>query len=136
MKTGHGARLPRKWELAIASLLQAPTLAEAAALVGISAKTLRQWLADLDFSRAYRQARVRIVETAIGRLQHLAGKAVDTLADLLNSSHTPTRARAALGILDAATKAIELGDLVSRVEALEANQNICQDQKQRIWSGS
>jgi hypothetical protein len=97
---------------------------------------LRQWLADLDFSRAYRQARVRIVETAIGRLQHLAGKAVDTLADLLNSSHTPTRARAALGILDAATKAIELGDLVSRVEALEANQNICQDQKQRIWSGS
>jgi hypothetical protein len=116
---GHGQKLSLKQEALIAALLTQPTHAEAATTVGVSEATLQRWLLLPAFQTAYRQARRSIVETAIGRLQQTAGKAVDTLERNLACGQAGNEIRAALGILDHATKAAELLDLVERVEELE-----------------
>ena len=43
---GHGAKIARKREDAIAALLTQPTVAAAAGVAGIGEKTLRRWLQD------------------------------------------------------------------------------------------
>ena len=65
-------KLNRKQEALIAALLTEPTHAAAAVKAGVSEATLHRWLRLADFQAAYRQARRRIVETAIGRLQQAA----------------------------------------------------------------
>ena len=77
--TGHGSKLPRKKELAIAALLDHPTVESAAAAVGVNEKTLRGWMSEPDFRDTYRQARRQLVEGAVGRIQAATGQAVDTL---------------------------------------------------------
>jgi hypothetical protein len=61
---GHGEKKGRKAELAIAALLAEPTVEAAAARAGVSAGTLKNWLADPAFRRAYRRARREVVEGA------------------------------------------------------------------------
>jgi hypothetical protein len=118
---GHGEKLARKKEQAIAALLTAPSITEAAAAAGVAEKTLRLWLLDRDFLAGFREARRQVVETAIARLQHASYKAVDALERNLNCGHPGSEIRAALGILDKAISAVELMDLAGRVEDLEAN---------------
>src|SRR5262245_40977488 len=118
--TGHGEKLTRKQESAIVALLAAPTIAAAARQLGVGEKTLRRWLQLPAFKDAYRAARRELVEGAVGQLQAAAGKAVETLVDLLGCSDDKTKARAALGIIDRAVKGSELGDALQRIEALEA----------------
>jgi hypothetical protein len=116
---GHGQKLNRKQEALIAALLTEPTHAGAATKAGVSEATLHRWLRLPAFQTAYRQARRGIVEAAIGRLQQTAGKAVDTLDRNLACGQAGNEIRAALSILDHAMKAVELLDLVERVEELE-----------------
>jgi hypothetical protein len=59
----HGEKLSRKKEQAIAALLARPTVQEAAAEVGISVRTLCEWLKHPVFKRAYGQARESIFRT-------------------------------------------------------------------------
>jgi len=72
-------KLNRKQEAVIAALLTEPTHAAAAATAGVSEATLHRWLLLPEFQAAYRKARRAAVESAIGRLQQRAGKAVETL---------------------------------------------------------
>jgi DNA-binding MurR/RpiR family transcriptional regulator len=119
---GHGEKLSRKEEQAIAALLSAPTLAEAAHTAGVSEPTLWRWLQREEFQTAYRQARQVVVQQAIARLQHVAGTAVETLYSVMQDADKPASARvsAARAVLDLALKATELEDLAARVAALEA----------------
>lgn len=110
---------PRKREQAIVALLSEPTHAAAAARAGIAEATLQRWLKRPDFLAAYRQARRRIVETALGRLQQVTGKAVDALERNLSCGHAAIEVRAALGILEHSARAVELADLMQRIEVLE-----------------
>jgi hypothetical protein len=112
-------KLNRKQETLIAALLTEPTHAAAATKAGVSEATLHRWLRLPEFQTAYRQARRSIVETAIGRLQQTTGKAVEALERNLACGHPGNEIRAALGILDHAVKAVELLDVVERVEELE-----------------
>jgi len=76
---GHGQKLTRKQEGAIAALLAEPTHAAASVVAGVAESTLHRWLQLPDFLRAYRQARRRVVEHAVGRLQRVTNRAVDAL---------------------------------------------------------
>jgi transposase-like protein len=116
---GHGEKLSRKKNAAIAALLTQPTITAAAKDVGIDESTLRRWLKEPTFKREFRAAREDVVETAVGRLQQCAGKAVEALERNLASGHPAHEIRAALGILGHAIEAIELLDLVERVGELE-----------------
>ncbi len=72
---GHGEKLSRKQESAIAALLSAPTIKEAARTSGISEVSLWRWLQLPEFAIAYRAARRQVVERAVSELQAAAGEA-------------------------------------------------------------
>jgi hypothetical protein len=119
---GHGEKLSRRREQALAALLSEPTLAGAAAKAGVGERTLLRWLQRQDFKRAFREARRQIVEGSIATLQATTGEGVETLRRNLTNESASVQVRAAIAILDHAVKAVELVDLMERVEALEAEQ--------------
>jgi hypothetical protein len=86
---GHGEKLSRKQEHAIASSLAAPTIAEVARQTGIGARTLLRWLKEAHFQAAYRNARRQVVEQAIAQVQRATGAAVDTLQAIMANSAAP-----------------------------------------------
>jgi hypothetical protein len=108
MPSGHGERLSRKQEQAIAALLEKPTVAEAATTIGINEKTLRGWLKDPVFAAAYRQTRREVLETSVGRLQAATATAVDTLVTAAKSgTNESDRVRATIALLDHAFKGFD-----------------------------
>jgi hypothetical protein len=108
---GHGQKLTRKQEGLIAALLSEPTHAAAAAKAGVSEATLHRWLRLPEFSKAYRQARRRLVEGALGRIQAGTGQAVDTLlAVAKGGAKDSDRVRAAVALLDHAVRALAEAD--------------------------
>jgi hypothetical protein len=102
-------------------------LEAAAKKANVAYRTLKKWLQLPEFQKAYRTARRRVVEYAIGRLQQATGKAIDTLKRNLTCGHAGSEIRAALGILEHSVKAVELTDLVERVEEIERLLKECQE---------
>jgi hypothetical protein len=118
-RTGHGAKLPRKQEAVIAALLDCGTVGEAAARVGVNERTVRRWLADEAFSRAYKYARAEVLSLALGALQKATGEAVGALRGAMQGIATPVQVAAARAVLEHALRATELLDLTERLDALE-----------------
>ncbi|MEW6489817.1 MAG: hypothetical protein AB1578_18150 [Thermodesulfobacteriota bacterium] len=122
---GHGAKIGRKQEQAIAALLSEPTIERAAAAVGADPRTLRRWMQRDDFREAYRLARRELMDCATARIQSASCAAVDALEEILGDSGAPagSRVSAAKGVLELAVKVAELQDLQERIERLEAAAN-------------
>ena len=120
MAAGHGEKMTRKQEQAVAALLSERTVKAAAAACGVSEVTLWRWLQDPDFRGRYREARRMVVERAIGELQQACGEAVGALKRNLTCGSAAVEVRSAQVILEQAVKAVELIDLQGRVERLEA----------------
>ncbi|MFA7468121.1 MAG: transposase family protein [Desulfotomaculaceae bacterium] len=118
---GHGEKLTRKQEQAIAALLLQPTIAEAARSANIGETTLWRWLQVEGFQVAYAKAKKEAVAQAVARLQQITSKAVDTLQAVMEDEEAPASSRvtAARVVLETSLKAIELEDLAARVEQLE-----------------
>lgn len=104
---------------AIESLLRCGTIAEAAAACRVTARTLFRWLNQPDFANAYREARMRTVETSISELQTATSEAVDTLRRNLSCENPHAEIAAAKAIIEFSLKGIELADMVARLERLE-----------------
>ena len=117
---GHGTKLGRKKEAAIAALLTQKNHEEAAREAGIALKTLKRWLRLREFIDDYRRARWEVVEQAYARAQQNTGAATTVLLKLMVDPATPasSRARAALGIFGLAREALDL-DIEARVSELE-----------------
>src|SRR6516164_2246647 len=124
MNHGHGQKLTRKQEQAISALLCEGTLQQAAAKAGISYSTLKRWLGDSSFSRAYRNARRELVEGAVGRIQAATGQAVDTLVAVArDGAKDGDRVRASVALLDLAFRGLADSDtLHGEQEADDASQ--------------
>lgn len=118
---GHGEKLSRKRELAIAHLLTASSIAEAAQQTGIGEQTLLRWLKNDSFQAAYRDARRAVVQQAITQVQRVCSDAVTTLQAVMADTAAPASARvsAAKAVLETAVKAVALEDLDARIGALE-----------------
>jgi transposase-like protein len=58
---GHGAKFSRKKEEAVAALLTARNIEEAARVVGVATSTLLRWQKIPDFQDAYREAKRELV---------------------------------------------------------------------------
>jgi hypothetical protein len=118
---GHGQKLGRKQEAAIAALLSQRTIEDAARVAGVGTRTLFRWLEVPEFREAYLQARRQTFGQGSARLQQATGAAVSVLLTLMLDGNAPaaTRARAAHSVLDLAAKSLELEDLEVRLQRLE-----------------
>jgi hypothetical protein len=118
----HGAKLSRKQEQAIAALLTEPTIAAAAAQVGVASCTLLRWMERRPFRAAYLAARRQVVDQALAILQSANVSAVETLLrNLTAATATPAdQIRAAKVVLDHSLRGVELADFGARLEAVEA----------------
>ena len=118
---GHGEKLGRKQEEAIAALLSQRNIEEAARAAGVGTRTLIRWLKLPEFRVAYREARRAAFSQSIARLQQASSAAATTLLKIMLDVNAPasTRVRAADSVLDHAKQAIELKDIEARVALLE-----------------
>jgi len=117
---GHGEKMNRLREQAIAALLETSTLAAAAQRVGVDESTLRSWQKDAEFAESYRQARRDIVSRATDGLAGSFTKAVENLTDIMESSkNDAARIAAAKTVINLTLRAIELDDVEERLERLE-----------------
>jgi hypothetical protein len=119
MGKGHGDKQSRKKEQAIAALLSSPTIASAAKAVGVSERTIRNWLKDPEFAAAYRRARQQVVEVTIGRIQQLTAPAAHTMEELLEEGSPAERLRVASMVMTYALKGLETADTQARLEEME-----------------
>lgn len=124
-RPGHGEKLSRKQEHAIAALLSCPTILGAATACEVSEAALHRWLKLPAFQAAYRQARAAVVSQAISQLQQATGEAVKTLCEVMNDRDVwaSVRVTAARTVLEMALKGIELDDFGARLDALERQSN-------------
>ncbi|OAT82230.1 phBC6A51 family helix-turn-helix protein [Desulfotomaculum copahuensis] len=118
---GGSKKSSTKQELALVTLLESPSIGEAARKVGIGERTLWRWLQNPEFSERYRELKQQILHQAVSRLQSICGEAVNTLRDVMLDPKNLASARvtAARTVLEMAIKAAELEDLTARLEELE-----------------
>lgn len=117
---GHGEKLTRKKEQAIAALLLEPTLVAAAWRCGVGESTLWQWLQDPQFNAAYRSARRSVVDAVVAGLQQAGADAVACLRRNLNFGQPGAEVRAAGVVLDHVLGTLDRLDLEERLGRLEA----------------
>jgi hypothetical protein len=106
-------------ERALAALIASRTIKEAALICGISERTLRGWMAQDDFAAAFRKERHRLLDHATTRMVAALDRAVAVLVENMEEESAGERRQAAVALLDRATSALELQDVIRRVEALE-----------------
>jgi transposase-like protein len=118
---GHGTQFGRKKEAAIAALLTARNIEEAAKAVGIAPNTLLHWMKVPEFQAEYREARRVAYSQAVARLQQGATAAATTLLKVMVDQSTPAsvKVRAAECVMTHSSKAIEIEDIEARVTDLE-----------------
>jgi len=119
--SGHGTKLTRKLEDAVAAMLTQRNIEEAARSVGISTATLMRWQKLPEFQEAFREGRRAAFGQCIARLQQASGVAVSVLLKVLADPATPAsvRVRAVDSVLSHAATGIEIEDIEARVAALE-----------------
>lgn len=118
---GHGSKLGRKQEEAIAALLTQRNIDEAASAARVGTRTLLRWMKIPEFDAAYRAARRQAYGQSISRLQQATTAAATTLLKTLVDPATPAsvKVRAAEAIFNHAEKAIEVEDIDARLRELE-----------------
>jgi predicted DNA-binding transcriptional regulator AlpA len=92
--------MAKNTEKALAALLNASSIKDAASISGLSEETLYRYLRDEDFKNEYEQAKRQVVESAISALAASANEAVETLRRNLTCDNPQAEIRAAQLILD------------------------------------
>jgi hypothetical protein len=121
MVGGHGSKMNRKMEAAIAALLTHRTIEEAAKAANIGTQTLLRWMKLPEFDAEYRKVRRMAFRQAVSRLQQASGAAATTLTKVMVDPASPpaVKIRAAELVLTHGLKAIEVEDIEARVSELE-----------------
>ena len=113
--------LTSRHQVAISELLTGATQTDVATTVGVKPRTVRRWLVNPMFAAALRDAQDQALGQAARRMSAGVEDALDVLAAVMNDEKMlPTvRVRAALGWLEHAWRAKELGELTERIAAIE-----------------
>lgn len=107
---------------ALAALLTTSSKEAAAKAAGISARSLRDYLADPEFQAEYKKAFGSMVEDATRQAQQALAPALSTLRSIVEDEDEDANARisAARAILSHGMKLIETTDILDRLTELEA----------------
>ena len=111
-----------KQEKALAALLTAHTMREAAQQAGIDERTLRRYLQEPEFLTEYRKVSGEILRNARMTAQQSITPALDTLRSVCadREARAGDRIAAARSLLEWAVKLTEAADFEERLTALEA----------------
>ena len=116
--SGHGQKLTRKQEQAIAALLTEPTIEASARKIKVGYRTLKGWLTQPAFQAAYRTARRAVVDEAICLGQKLTTQGMVALGRNLTCGKSGDEIRAALGVFTIVQRADELDTLAEQLAKL------------------
>ena len=120
--TQNGAAKTRqstKRTTAIVALAGGATVTDAARHAGLGRRTVTRYMADDEFLAAIERTRAKLIERAVGRLADLSTKAIDRLAELLESDKQTVQLSAARVILQSLPQLREHAELSERLEELE-----------------
>lgn len=117
--------LPPKYAAAILALLTHPSAQAAADAAGVPMRTLTRWRSRPDFASALESERRRLVKQSTDHLRASSITAVATLREVMCDESCPAavRIQAASYVLSYCYKAVELDDVVRRLDALEESQD-------------
>ncbi len=118
MKDSEGALTPKQ-ERALAALISEGTIKEAAKVSGTSETTLWRWMQIPEFQKRHRAAQREVVDAAIGELQGATTEAARTLKRNLTCGNSFAENTAAITILNQSLKAVEMQEMLERIERLE-----------------
>lgn len=109
------------YEKAIAALIAAPNVREAAKLAGIGESTLHDYLRDREFRAMYDQTRKEFLSLATARLQGNLTAAVSAMVEIVQDKDAAPQVRlnAADGIIRNCLRLTEQLDIVQRLDAVE-----------------
>jgi len=112
-------------EAAIQALIGNPNVKEAAQTCGVSERTMHRWLKEPGFSRQLEEAQRGVTNSLMRSVISRAERAAETLDSIMANSKASAHARvaAARTLLEFSFKAVELGDIMKRLEALELSSN-------------
>ena len=113
-----------KQKKALAALLSAATMQEAARTADVSYATMRRWLTqDIEFRQAYNEELQGIVERAAVQARQGMTEAVSALREIVTDGEAAqnTKVSAARAILESGAKLVEIADFEARLAALEKN---------------
>jgi predicted DNA-binding transcriptional regulator AlpA len=111
--------LTAKMQKALAALLDNPKVEDAARVCGVTRITLWRYMQDEHFQTEYRAAQRLVVDSAISELQAATSEAVQTLKRNLKCGSFSAENMAAQAILSHSMKALEVRELIERVDRLE-----------------
>ena len=108
----------------LAALIANGSIRAAAKSAGVAESTIRNRLNDPDFREMYDKAKGEILTEACDALTARLTLAVDSLCDVLEDGENPATARisAADSVLRHGLRYIEAGNILRRLDALEAQQ--------------
>ena len=119
MKRDTG-NLSARQRLALPIIAAEATIDGAAEKIGVTRKTVYEWLKQEPFKGALEEARKEFVESAFRTMRLSAKKAADKIVKHVDSTDERISLRAAENIIEFTQKALEHEDLERRIEALEA----------------
>ena len=110
-------------ENAVLALLNEASVPKAAAACGVPERTLYRWLEHPTFLAKFRQARKKTFDQAISLTLRFSPMAVNVLAKVMTDPVTAAapKVAAAIALLKFGRESIEMGDVVERLEELEAD---------------
>lgn len=120
-KTSDNFRLSAKQERAVLELVNPSTgtLEEIAKRIGVSERTLYNWLSLPHFQARLQEERGRLRTEAFDKLKSTINKAVERLGELLDSDSDSIKLRSAQAILDYNIKVVEIQEAEERIAKLE-----------------
>lgn len=124
-KLGHKARE----DILLAALASGSSVAEAARLAAMSARSVHRRLNDEKFRAELQQVRSRLIDGSLARLVGALDTAACTLAELLADSRPTVRLSAARSMFEIVCRLREQTEFEERLSKLEESQRV-QSQEQ------
>ena len=118
MKRDTG-NLSARQRLALPVIAAEPTIEGAAEKIGVTRKTIYEWLKQDPFKRALEEARKEYVESAFRTMRLAAKQAADKIVKHLDCTDEKVSLRAAEDIIEFAKEFISLEDHERRIKELE-----------------